>query len=64
MGKRGNYEMTNTATAVDLKAYSEKAHKINKAVFKISKNIDSVHILSSNSYKNFPRNSKVKGYGL
>lgn len=56
--------MTNTATAVDLKAYSEKAHKINKAVFKISKNIQSVHIISSNSYKNFPRNSKVKGYGL
>jgi hypothetical protein len=64
MGKRGNYEMNNTATTVDLRAYSEKADKINKAVVKISKKIHSGNIVSSNSYKNFPKNSKVKSYGL
>lgn len=56
--------MNNSAIAIDVKAYSKKADKINKTVARVSQKISDGSVVNRGSYKKFPKNSKVKSYGL
>lgn len=56
--------MNNSAMAVDVKAYSKKADKINKTVARLSQKISDGSVTNRGSYKKFAKNSKVKSYGL